>query len=169
MKLIYTTLFMLAFTIAVLSLRPTIVKASNEDRFRPEMATKIIPPCLQMHYSIEKFAAKYNIPKKYAYGIAEQETEYKGPFQWHYRQHCISPVGALGAMQIMPGTARGYWPHRKVTREMLLDDIDFNVETSMKILRDLYNTYGDWQLAFGAYNTGRPMVNGYARRVYNHK
>jgi hypothetical protein len=39
----------------------------------------------------------------------------------------------------------------------------------MKVLRKLYNKYGDWKTVFGCYNTGRPCVNGYAVRVYNHQ
>jgi hypothetical protein len=38
----------------------------------------------------------------------------------------------------------------------------------MKILRHLHNTYSNWKIAFGAYNTGRPIVNQYAIDVYNY-
>jgi len=159
---------MSAIAIVFLSFR-TAPAIATGDKFNPNATSKMIPPCLQMHYCIEKYAEEYDVPKQYAYGIAKQETEYRGPFQWSYNQSRISPVGALGAMQIMPSTAKLMWPRRKVTREMLLNDIDFNVQTSMKIIRHLYNTYGSWKLAFGAYNTGRPMVNGYAINVFNHQ
>ena len=49
----------------------------------------------------------------------------------------------------------------------LISDIDLNVETSMKLLRKLYNRYKNWKIVFGCYNTGRPCVNDYAERVYN--
>jgi len=51
----------------------------------------------------------------------------------------------------------------------LRTDIEYNVKTSMKLLRRLYKIHGDWKLVFGAYNTGRPCVNGYAHKVYNHQ
>jgi len=51
----------------------------------------------------------------------------------------------------------------------LKGDIAYNVMTSMKLLRTLYDKYGDWKTVFGAYNTGRPMVNQYALDVYNYK
>jgi soluble lytic murein transglycosylase-like protein len=65
-------------------------------------------------------------------------------------------------------TGKGMWKGQTVTREMLMNDIDFNVRTSMKLLRKLFNKHKNWKLVFGAYNTGRPCVNGYANMVYNY-
>ena len=131
--------------------------------------TTTSPPCLQMFYAIEKYAPKYDIPKKYAYGIAYNETRYEGPFQWTYNHKLTSSVGAEGPMQIMPSTAKMLFPEREITSEDLRTDIDFNVECSMKLLKRLHDTYGDWKLAFGYYNTGTPLVNEYAMNVYNFK
>jgi soluble lytic murein transglycosylase-like protein len=122
-----------------------------------------------MYFNIEKFAEKYNIPKRYAYGIAYAETRYEGPFHWKYRPAQTSHAGAVGPMQIMPTTADMMWPKKKVSRDRLKRDIAFNVETSMKLLRRLHDKYGDWKIVFGCYNTGRPMVNGYAEMVYRHQ
>ena len=36
-------------------------------------------------------------------------------------------------------------------------------------LYGVFETYKDWKVAFGAYNTGRPVVNQYALDVYNYK
>lgn len=168
MKFIYTLIVTFAIAVVVLSLSSSYT-ATAMQLSSPEVQKVNVPPCLQMHYSIEKYADKYDIPKRFAYGIAKQETDYKGPFDWEYRQNLTSYAGAMGPMQIMPSTARMMWPGRKVTTDMLLNDIDFNVETSMKTLRHLYNTYGDWKVAFGAYNTGRPVINNYAIKVYNNK
>lgn len=127
------------------------------------------PPCLQMYYLIEKYAEKYDIPKSYAYGIAYCETRYRDPFQWTYYHKQTSYAGAVGPMQIMYSTAKYMWPGRKFTRNELRDDIELNVETSMKILRHLHNRYPNWKIVFGYYNTGRPIVNQYALNVYNYK
>lgn len=129
--------------------------------------TENSPPCLQMYYALEKYSEEYNIPKRYAYGIAYSETHYEGPFHWKYKATQTSSVGAIGPMQIMLPTGKGLWPDTTVTRDMLMNDIDFNVESSMKLLHKLYNKYKDWKLVFGCYNTGRPMVNGYAEKVYH--
>jgi soluble lytic murein transglycosylase-like protein len=125
------------------------------------------PPCLRMYEAIEKYATMYRIPKRYAYGVANVETGYRGPFHWKYNQAQTSCVGALGPMQIMPGTAQMMWPNKDISRTRLKTDIEYNVHTSMKLLRKLYDKYEDWKVVFGCYNTGRPLVNGYAIEVYN--
>ena len=126
------------------------------------------PPCIQMYYYIEQYADSFNIPKRYAYGIAKAETGYRGPFHWRYNPAQTSCVGAVGPMQVMLATAR-FINKDGVSRDKLKTDIQYNVFTSMKLLRRLYNKYGNWRTVFGAYNTGRPCVNGYAHKVYNHK
>ena len=127
------------------------------------------PPCLQMYYYIEKYSEQYGIPRNYAFGVAWKETRYEGPFQWKYNPSQESCVGAVGPMQIMPATARMMWKDKVINKNNLKTDIRFNIETSMKLLKHLYKNYGDWKLVFGAYNTGRPMVNQYALDVYNYK
>jgi soluble lytic murein transglycosylase-like protein len=67
----------------------------------------------------------------------------------------------------MPSTASFIWG-KNIKKNYLKTDIELNVETSMKVLSHLYRTYKDWRLVFGAYNTGRPMVNQYAIDVYNY-
>lgn len=124
------------------------------------------PPCIQMYYYIEQYSKQYNIPRKYAYGIAYKETGYRGPFHWKYNHEQVSYVGALGPMQIMPSTAT-HINGVSVSNEKLKTDIEYNVHTSMKLLQRLKNKYGSWELAFGAYNTGRPMINQYAMDVYH--
>lgn len=126
------------------------------------------PPCLQMYYYIEQYADSFNIPKRYAYGIANAETGYRGPFHWKYNHRQTSGAGAVGPMQVMLATARGL-NRDGVSREKLLTDIEYNVYTSMKLLRRLYNLRQNWKLVFGEYNTGRPCVNGYAERVYSYR
>lgn len=126
-----------------------------------------IPPCVEMHNCIEKYSEKYGIPKKYAYGVAWKETRYRGAFHWGYNPGQISCVGAVGPMQVMYSTAQMMWKERSFTKDELKNNIDFNVETSMKLLRHLHDVYGDWKIVFGCYNTGRPLVNQYALDVYN--
>lgn len=124
-----------------------------------------VPPCLQMYYSIEKYSEKYKVPKKIAYGIAHSETRYLGPFHWEYDPKLTSHAGAMGPMQVMYATAQMMWPGKKITKSMVLDDIDFNVETSMKALAHLYQRYEDWKIVLGCYNTGMPIINSYSYKV----
>jgi soluble lytic murein transglycosylase-like protein len=124
------------------------------------------PIAIRMFSTIEKYAKKYNIPLRYALGIAYAETRYEGPFHWNYNPEQKSSAGALGPMQIMPSTANMMWG-RSIPREDLISNIDLNVETSMKLLRKLHDRYGNWKIVFGCYNTGTPCVNGYAEKVFN--
>lgn len=120
-------------------------------------------PCIQMCQAIDRYSKEFNIPKKYAYGIAFEETGFLGIKHRNYNPNQISSVGARGPMQVMPMTAK--WMNGKIPTDSMLFDIDYNVKTSMKLLRHLKNVYGDWKTAFGAYNTGRPCVNQYALNV----
>lgn len=134
----------------------------------PDSIDQGSPPSLQMYRYIKAYADTFDIPIRFAFGIAHTETGYKGPFHWKYNPAQTSCAGAEGPMQVMLSTARGN-NHDNVSRERLRNDIKYNVMTSMKLLRKLYNRYGDWKIVFGCYNTGRPCVNGYAHKVYNHK
>jgi len=124
------------------------------------------PTAVKMFNSIEVYSKKYDIPLKYALGVAYSETRYRGPFHWTYDPQQKSSAGALGPMQIMPGTANYVWG-REIPKAQLISDIDLNVETSMKVLRRLHDKYGNWKIVFGCYNTGRPCINDYAEKVYN--
>ena len=140
---------------------------SISDNYAFEIVNHNSPPSIQMAYYIQKYASKYSIPIDYAFGVAYAETRFEGPYHWKYNPHQVSCAGAVGPMQIMPTTGQGMWKGQRVTRDMLLNNIEFNVQTSMKLLRKLHDRYSDWKLVFGCYNTGRPCVNDYAIRVYN--
>lgn len=134
----------------------------------PDRIDKTSPPSLQMYKYIKAYADTFNIPMRYAFGVAHAETRYCGPFHWKYNPAQTSCSGALGPMQILLSTAR-YLNKDNVSRETLKTDIKYNVRTSLKYLRILHNRYKRWDLVFGYYNTGYPQVNGYAHKVLNYK
>ena len=123
-------------------------------------------PCIQMYFAIKKYAKEFNIPEEYGFAVAYAETGYKGPLHFDYNPAQISYAGALGPMQIMPATAAHINNH-KPKKEQILNDIDYNVKTSFKLIRKLKDKYHDWQIVFGYYNTGYPKVNEYAIKVAN--
>lgn len=125
-----------------------------------------LPVSLKLYEIIEELSVKYEIPKHIAYNVAFKETRYEGPFDWSYNPYLTSSSGAEGPMQILPSTANGI-NKRKIDREILRTDLRLNVETSMKLLRRLYDKYGDWSLVCGYYNTGQPIINEYARFCSN--
>lgn len=165
-KILATGIILLIFVASFMETNETI-KVDNGVR-RIYQIRKTDPPCLQVYESIEKYSDSFNIPKRYAYGVANIETSYKGPFHWKYRHSQVSSAGAVGPMQVMVSTAR--WINKDdVSQNKLMNDIEYNVYTSMKLLRILYDKRKDWKLVFGEYNTGRPCVNGYAEKVYRYQ
>ena len=141
-----------------------INKIDNE--YKDVELTKGAPPSIQLYYYIKKYAKEFDIPESYAFSLAYQETTYRGPLHLYYNHRQVSYAGALGPMQIMPGTAK-WMMGKTISNDKLKNDIDLNVYISMKLLRHLHDTYNNWGLAFGAYNTGRPMINQYAKNILN--
>jgi soluble lytic murein transglycosylase-like protein len=64
-------------------------------------------------------------------------------------------------MQIMPSTA-DLIRKENTSNKKLKTDIELNISISAKLLRKLYDKYGDWEIVCGCYNTGKPIINEYA-------
>lgn len=76
-----------------------------------------------------------------------------------YRPRAVSSKGAMGLMQLMPGTARRYG----VTDPF---DPTQNVVAGARYLRDLLDAYGEnLPLALAAYNAGEKAVDRYGGQV----
>jgi soluble lytic murein transglycosylase-like protein len=133
----------------------------------PDSIDQNSPVSLQMYNYIKQYADTFDIPLRYAFGVANTETGYRGPFHWKYNPAQTSCAGAVGPMQVMVSTAR--WINKdNVSKETLKTDIKYNIYTSMKLLRILFNKNRDWKVTFGEYNTGRPCINGYSYKVSNY-
>lgn len=162
-KLIAVLIFIL-FIFALLYKSKTAV---NSDQYLKDITEENViysSQSIQMYFYIKKYAAEFKIPEAYAFALAYQETRYQGPLDTNYKANLVSSAGAVGPMQILPGTAD--WIHKKhVSKTQLKTDIRLNVKTSMMLLRLLHNEYHDWGLVFGWYNTGTPYVNQYSRNI----
>lgn len=123
-------------------------------------------PAIQMYFYIKKYAKEYGVPEEYAFAVAYRETKYKGPLDLTYNHKLTSSAGAVGPMQIIPRYAHKY-AGRRVTSQELKNNIQLNVKVSMRMLRSWHDIYHDWGLAAGAYNTGQPVLNEYARAILN--
>jgi hypothetical protein len=98
---------------------------------------------------VNEAAEKYGIDPAFVHRVVAQESG--------YRANAVSPVGAIGPMQLMPSTAAMYGvdPH----------DPEQNIDGGTRYLRDLLNMYKDrdTQLSctLAAYNAGPGAVAKY--------
>ena len=168
MKKIKLLLVFLAGAVTYL-LASLFFMAEPKDPYLGEMSEDEIvnsAPAIQMYFYIKKYSKQYGVPEAYAFAVAYQESRYKGPLDLNYEHRLTSSAGAVGPMQIIPQYAHSY-AGRRVTAQELRNNIQLNVKVSMKMLRKWYDIHHDWGLAAGAYNTGQPVMNGYARAVIN--
>jgi soluble lytic murein transglycosylase-like protein len=95
---------------------------------------------------VDEAAAHHGLPPELVHSVALAESA--------YRQTAVSPKGAIGIMQLMPGTAR----------ELKADPHDpkQNIMAGTQYLRELLLRYdGDVAKALAAYNAGPGAVDRY--------
>ena len=169
MKIKLITVGVLAIVLfTILTVNKQCAEQNSDPYLKGVDTTEIVnsSPSIQMYFYIKRYAEQYCIPEAYAFSLAYQETRYGGPMDLDYNHKQTSYAGALGPMQIMPSTAKLI--HGKpISKHTLMSDIGLNVEISMKLLRRLHDKYNNWGLVFGAYNTGRPCINQYAKNILN--
>jgi soluble lytic murein transglycosylase-like protein len=88
-----------------------------------------------------------------AFGL---EPELLVALVWIESRYCpeaISPVGAIGLGQLMPGTARDLGVNPRDARQ--------NLHGAAKYLRRQWDSFRDWNMALAAYNAGPDAVRRY--------
>jgi soluble lytic murein transglycosylase-like protein len=109
-------------------------------------APQVTVAALDAHELADAAADKYGLPRALVRSVVKAESG--------FQPHVVSPKGAIGLMQLMPGTAQdlGANPH----------DPAQNVDAGTRYLRDLLVKYdgGLWR-ALAAYNAGPGAVDRY--------
>mgnify|MGYP006277908657 CR=1 FL=1 len=80
-----------------------------------------------------------------------------------YNPHAYSWARAMGLWQFISSTGRMYDLHRSWWIDERKDPIKAT-HAACRFLKDLYNEFGDWELAMAAYNGGPGRVRGSIRR-----
>ena len=78
-----------------------------------------------------------------------------------YRPYALSRTGAMGLWQLMPRTAQSLGIHHSRQGEGRRH-VEISTRAAAQYLRTQYQRFGNWPLAFAAYNMG---PNGLARRL----
>jgi membrane-bound lytic murein transglycosylase D len=102
----------------------------------------------------EEVLRKHNLP---------QEIKYLSIIESGLNPRAISRVGAAGLWQFMPLTGRYYKLHQDWYVDERMDPYKAT-EAACLYLKQMYDMFGDWELALAAYNTGPGNVRKAMRR-----
>jgi len=115
---------------------------SDPDPSRRSRASKSAP--IEILELVQDVGQRYELDPRLITSVISVESG--------FNQMAVSPKGARGLMQLMPGTAREYGVRN-------VHDPKQNVEGGVAYLRDLVVRYnGDLRLALAAYNAGPEAV-----------
>lgn len=95
--------------------------------------------------TIEEAAKKYNVPVDLIRRVIQQESQGK--------QSARSKAGAIGLMQLMPGTAKGLGVNPYNANQNIMGGVQY--------LAQMYKKFGSWEKALAAYNAGPGNVQKY--------
>lgn len=124
--------------------------------YRKPSYTRMVMERMPFYFPLyEKTLAKYKMP---------DELKYLSIVESSLNPRAISRVGAGGLWQFMPYTGKDF----KLNIDDYVDDrFDPNkaTEAACRYLKELYNTFGDWEMALAAYNCGPGAVRRAMRRT----
>lgn len=107
------------------------------------------PLAFNTHVAVN--ASKTGLPESLIYSIMRAES--------NYSTTALSPVGAVGLMQLMPATASAIYKREKLSTEKLTQP-ELNIALGARHLKDLLAVYQDDTIcAVAAYNAGSGNVN----------
>lgn len=131
--------------------RATNRLAARARATREALARRSVPSRTQTKAMIERTARRYGVSPRLALGISWQESG------WNQRE--VSPVNAIGAMQVLPQS--GEWASGMVGRRLNLLNTEDNITAGVAILRYLTSNATSLDQAIGGYYQGLAGVRQY--------
>jgi soluble lytic murein transglycosylase-like protein len=123
-----------------------VAAAAAEIPVAPALPAEVVLPALTAGELADRAADKYGLPRHLVRSVMAAESA--------FQPMAVSPKGAIGLMQLMPGTAA----------DLGVDPYDpaQNVDAGTRYLRDLLSKYdGGLRHALAAYNAGPAAVDRY--------
>jgi len=145
------------------------VKGEHRNEFQLSSELKFLPAPnrLEDHVIFKRLQKTPNVMKFESMVLNEAQRQKLDPalvkaviaVESAYDPAAVSPKGAVGLMQLIPGTAERYGVRK------IADPRD-NVNGGTRYLRDLLDLFkGDLQLALAGYNAGEGAVIKYQNRI----
>jgi|GEM_PF-4588570 len=123
-------------------------------RFPSSTPAKQLAPAAPLAALVHTASLRYGLDPRFVSAVIQVESGFVASTR--------SPKGALGLMQVMPGTAARYG----VSSSADLVSPAVNVDVGTRYLRDLWKMFGgNLELTLAAYNAGEGSVAKYGMRV----
>ncbi len=142
---------------AMYTIRPHIQSLKSDNNSYPDNRLwQLIYPAGYSNL-ITKHAARNNLDPFLVYAIIREES-------W-FNKEAVSPAGALGLMQLMPGTAKRVAKESYAGRESLFDP-EVNIELGTRFFADRLGQFdGNIFLAIASYNAGPEAVGKWMTKL----
>ena len=133
-------------------------------RHRAQLAARSMPSKAAVRAMVRKSAKRHGVPASLALALAYQESG--------FQQRVVSPVDAIGVMQVLPSTARSLGRIHGRSYDLL--KASDNVEAGVTLLADLLRATGSAPRALAGYYQGfgsiaakglLPQTHAYIRNV----
>jgi soluble lytic murein transglycosylase-like protein len=128
--------------VASTAVSPRQIEAKPVDSPGAVLAPKVIHN-VDVNEVVERTAKAHEVDPLLVHSVIKAES--------NYNPAAVSPKGAMGLMQLMPGTARRFGAENTF-------DVRQNIEAGVKYLKYLQDMFGKNQLALAAYNAGEGAV-----------